>query len=189
MITIGYNNRGACIVRALVAIGLGAIMIGFNNFTSQLVKIIAGVLALIGVISLIYNWLSEEGKHRWFSTVGAIMVIIVAALMFYRPEAVAKILVILVCLGIALAALFELLVFGSVFRSAGFGRLGFLVSAVLFIAGIALLFSNAGLRVTGIIAGVISVLYGVHVLINLPKVRRFIIDSQPTPPSADIEEQ
>jgi hypothetical protein len=45
------------------------------------------------------------------------------------------------------------------------------------------------MRITSIIAGVLAVLYGVNVLINLPRMRRFIIDSQPSPPSADIEEQ
>jgi hypothetical protein len=109
--------------------------------------------------------------------------------MFLWPEAMAKALVFLVCIGIALAALLEIVMFGSVLRFGGFGRLGFIVSLVLFVGGVALLFSDAGMRITSIIAGVLAVLYGVNVLINLPRMRRFIIDSQPSPPSADIEEQ
>jgi len=189
MITIGYTNRGACIVRALVAIGLGAMMISLNNFTSALVNIIATVLAVLGIISLVYGILNKDGQYRWFSQIGSIIVLAIAVLMFLWPEAMAKALVFLVCIGIALAALLEIVMFGSVLRFGGFGRLGFIVSLVLFVGGVALLFSDAGMRITRIIAGVLAVLYGVNVLINLPRMRRFIIDSQPSPPSADIEEQ
>lgn len=189
MITIGYANRGACIVRALVAIGLGAMMIGINNFTTFLVKIIAIVLALLGILSFVYQILNKEGKYRLFSQIGAIVVIGIAALMFFQSDSVAKALVILICIGVALGALFELLVFGSMLRFSGFGLPAIIISAVLFIVGIALLFTDVGLRITSILAGVIAILYGIHELVNLPRVRRFIIDSEPTPPSADIEEQ
>ena len=175
MIRFGYTNKAACIVRALVAIGLGAMMISINNFTAGLMKVIAVALIVLGAVSLVYGIVSKEQKFRWFTATGGLTVVALGLLLFFMPESMIKICLLIIGGIVFFGAVMQLFLFGGLL-SLGQVRPSALILPIIVVIGVAVIFfTHGGMRLTSIIVGSLAVLYGVQELLGLRRVEKYVI--------------
>jgi uncharacterized membrane protein HdeD (DUF308 family) len=83
------TGRGASFVRGLVGIGIGAIIIAYNQqlvtaTSSAVVYITAGFFLLAGLISVLGSLRAR--RVRWVSLIAGIVFAIIGALMFVNPD-------------------------------------------------------------------------------------------------------
>lgn len=174
MITFGYKTKFSSLLRALSAIGIGAVMIFSNNATVTLVRIIAAFLFAAGVISFAYGAAIKRKGAFGLMTVNALVDIVAGLLMFFFPEFVAGFIVYLIGIALIGFGVLQLVVLLGTMSLIGMGVFSLVLSALAIIGGITLLFSPFGVEVMSIIAGCLLIVYGVSELLSAWRVDKAV---------------
>ena len=192
MIILGYKTKFDSIVRAVAAIGIGLVMVFGSNAPTTVVKIIAALLMIAGVVSLIYGLIKskENGMYRLL-LVNAAMDIILGILLFINPQWVANFIVYAIGVVLILFGALQLIVLSGTISLIGGGFSTLILSALAIVGGAFLLFNPFTLSVMSIIAGCFMIIYGVSELISTWKVSRarkeYEIRRAPAPESTAAE--
>ena len=192
MIILGYKTKFDSIVRAVAAIGIGLVMVFGSNAPTTVVKIIAAMLMIAGVVSLIYGLIKskENGMYRLL-LVNAAMDIILGILLFINPQWVANFIVYAIGVVLILFGALQLIVLSGTISLVGGSFSTLILSALAIVGGAFLLFNPFTLNVMSIIAGCFMIIYGVSELFSTWKVSRarkeYEIRRAPAPESTAAE--
>ncbi|MCM1176798.1 MAG: DUF308 domain-containing protein [Bacteroidales bacterium] len=174
MITFGFKSRFGGWLRALCAIAIGAVMVASPATSLVLVvKLVAAFLIASGVISIVYGIMNKDRNALGLMSVNSVVDIILGAMLFMFPGAVASIIIII--LGVALLGLgiFQIVVLGSAFRMLGMGFLAFIMPVLCTVGGLLLLFNPFGSAATlTLVAGICVIVYGVSELLATLQMNR-----------------
>ena len=171
MITLGYKTKFDSVTRAAAAIGIGLVMVFGGNAPTMVVKIIAALLIVAGIVSLIYGLVKskENGMYRLL-LVNAGLDIAIGLLLFFNPQWVAGIIVYAIGIVLILFGALQLLVLSGTMSLLGAGFSSLILSVCAIIGGAFLLFNPFTINVMSVIAGLLLMLYGVSELISTFKV-------------------
>lgn len=167
MITLGYKTKFDSITRAIAAIGIGLVMVFGGNAPTKVVKIIAILLMVAGIVSLIYGIIkSKENSLYKLLLVNAGLDIAVGLLLFFNPQWVAGVIVYAIGIVLILFGALQLIVLAGTMSLLGAGFSSLILSACAVIGGAFLLFNPFTINVMSVIAGLLLMLYGVSELIS-----------------------
>jgi hypothetical protein len=171
MITFGYKTKFSSIVRALAAIGIGLVMVFGSDAPVTVVKIIACFLFASGVVSLFYGISSrrQSGSLQLMS-VNAVVDIVLGLLLFLNPTWVAGFIVSLIGIALVIFGGLQLLVLSTMMTLLGTRFTSLLLSIAAIAGGILLVFNPFSVRVMGVIAGCLLILYGISELLSTARV-------------------
>ena len=182
MFTFGYNTKYDSIVRAVAAIGIGLVLILGGNAPSLVVKIIAVLLMVAGVVSLVYGLIKgrEDGMYRLL-IINACFDIVLGLLLFFNPQWVANFIVYAIGIVLILFGALQLIVLAGAMSLIGTGFSSLILSICAVVGGAFLLFNPFTLNVMSVIAGCFMLLYGISELIStwrVGKARKVVIEAK-----------
>ncbi len=188
MITFGYSNRYSGILRALAAIAL-AVLIFFTPETAMglLVKVFAGVLALVGIVALVFAIIGRHKGSFPLLLSNAVMDLLIAVLMFKFADYVASILIYVVGVVLCIMGIWEFIVLLSARRAVKFSFWPFAVPALfvaVFGAFLIIIPTSPVLKTSiDIFVGVALLLYGLSELMSSIKMIQLIrkVEKENTP--------
>lgn len=171
MFTFGYKTKFSSLVRALGAIGVGLVLIFGNNAPTTVVKIIAGLLVVAGLVSLVYGVRKnkEQGMYQVL-VINACLDILLGLLLFFNPQWIAGIIVYLIGIALILFGALQLLALAGTLSMLGSGFSSLILSICAIVGGAFLLFNPLTIKVMSVIAGLFMILYGVSEIISTYKI-------------------
>ncbi|MBQ9184574.1 MAG: DUF308 domain-containing protein [Bacteroidales bacterium] len=174
MILFGYKTNHGSILRALCAIGVGAVMICMpNRGTELLVKIIGALIFAAGLVSLTISFINRKQmkpRQFTFSEINACLIAIIGGLLIFFPEMLTKAIIIVVGLALVFFGGLQMLVLGGAANLLGLGYVSLCYGALAIVGGIVILFNPFTEVVMSIVAGSLLVYYGLSELLSLKKV-------------------
>ena len=172
MILLGYKTSYGSLIRALCAIGAGAVMIFMpNRGTELIVKIIGALIFAAGLVSVTVSIINrKELKQNQFNLnlITACVVAGLGALLIFFPEILTKAIIVVIGLGLIIFGALQMLVLGGAMSLLGLGYA--CLGALALVGGIVILFNPFTEQVMSIVAGSFLAYYGVTELISLRKV-------------------
>lgn len=167
MFTFGYKTKFSSLARALGAIGVGLVLIFGNNAPVTVVKIIAALLVVAGLVSLVYGVRKnkEQGMYQVL-VVNACLDILLGLLLFFNPQWIAGIIVYLIGIVLIIFGALQLLALSGTMTLLGAGFSSLILSVCAIVGGAFLLFNPLTIKVMSVIAGLLMVLYGVSEIIS-----------------------
>lgn len=177
MITIGFKQSSDSWLRAILALGLGIVVLitciqGSDPFTI-LVKVCGCFVLAAGIFSLIYGLVKKNDKDFSLMMVNAVVDIILGAILFFCSTAIAKVFFYLIAVIMILFGIWQMIVLFSARKwvSTGFGV--YILPILVILLGALLMAPNIG-KALGYICAIVLILYGVSELITLFKIRKAI---------------
>lgn len=171
MFTFGYKTKFSSLVRALGAIGVGLVLIFGNNAPTTVVKIIAGLLVVAGLVSLVYGVRKnkEQGMYQVL-VINACLDILLGLLLFFNPQWIAGIIIYLIGIVLILFGALQLIALAGTMTMLGAGFSSLILSVCAIVGGAFLLFNPLTIKVMSVIAGFFMLLYGVSEIVSTYKI-------------------
>lgn len=166
MIFFGYKTKFSSMIRALSAIGIGLVMLLHSDASVVVVKIIAALLVVAGIVSLVHGFAKrEEGALPLMSVNGGVDIVL-GLILFFWPGAVAGFIVFAIGLVLVVFGLLQFVVMSGTVTLLGKGFLPLLLSGLCVLGGITLMFQPWESTIMSRIAGFFLVYYGVTELLS-----------------------
>ena len=159
MITFGYKTKFSSLVRAAGAIGIGLVLVFGNNAPTTVVKIIAALLVVAGLVSLVYGIKKnrEQGMYQML-VINACLDILLGLLLFFNPQWIAGIIVYLIGIALILFGALQLLAVAGTLSMLGSGFSSLILSVCAIVGGAFLLFNPLTIKVMSVIAGLFMII-------------------------------
>ena len=182
MITFGYKTKFSSLVRAAGAIGIGLVLIFGNNAPTLVVKLIAILLVVAGVVSLVYGVKKnkEQGMYQLL-VINACLDIILGLLLYFNPQWIAGIIIYLIGIVLILFGALQLLALSGTLSMLGAGFSSLILSVCAIVGGAFLLFNPLSIKVMSVIAGFFMVLYGVSEIVSTYRIGKARSEAPSTP--------
>ena len=182
MITFGYKTKFSSLVRAAGAIGIGLVLIFGNNAPTLVVKLIAILLVVAGVVSLVYGVKKnkEQGMYQLL-VINACLDIILGLLLYFNPQWIAGIIIYLIGIVLILFGALQLLALSGTLSMLGTGFSSLILSVWAIVGGAFLLFNPLSIKVMSVIAGLFMVLYGVSEIVSTYRIGKARSEAPSTP--------
>lgn len=182
MITFGYKTKFSSLVRAAGAIGIGLVLIFGNNAPTLVVKLIAILLVVAGVVSLVYGVKKnkEQGMYQLL-VINACLDIILGLLLYFNPQWIARIIIYLIGIVLILFGALQLLALSGTLSMLGAGFSSLILSVCAIVGGAFLLFNPLSIKVMSVIAGLFMVLYGVSEIVSTYRIGKARSEAPSTP--------
>lgn len=182
MITFGYKTKFSSLVRAVGAIGIGLVLIFGNNAPTLVVKLIAILLVVAGVVSLVYGVKKnkEQGMYQLL-VINACLDIILGLLLYFNPQWIAGIIIYLIGIVLILFGALQLLALSGTLSMLGTGFSSLILSVCAIVGGAFLLFNPLSIKVMSVIAGLFMVLYGVSEIVSTYRIGKARSEAPSTP--------
>lgn len=182
MITFGYKTKFSSLVRAAGAIGIGLVLIFGNNAPTLVVKLIAILLVVAGVVSLVYGVRKnkEQGMYQLL-VINACLDIILGLLLYFNPQWIAGIIIYLIGIVLILFGALQLLALSGTLSMLGTGFSSLILSVCAIVGGAFLLFNPLSIKVMSVIAGLFMVLYGVSEIVSTYRIGKARSEAPSTP--------
>ncbi len=182
MITFGYKTKFSSLVRAAGAIGIGLVLIFGNNAPTLVVKLIAILLVVAGVVSLVYGVKKnkEQGMYQLL-VINACLDIILGLLLYFNPQWIAGIIIYLIGIVLILFGALQLLALSGTLSMLGAGFSSLILSVCAIVGGAFLLFNPLSIKVMSVIAGLFMVLYGVSEIVSTYRIGKARSEAPSTP--------
>lgn len=182
MITFGYKTKFSSLVRAAGAIGIGLVLIFGNNAPTLVVKLIAILLVVAGVVSLVYGVKKnkEQGMYQLL-VINACLDIILGLLLYFNPQWIAGIIIYLIGIVLILFGALQLLALSGTLSLLGAGFSSLILSVCAIVGGAFLLFNPLSIKVMSVIAGLFMVLYGVSEIVSTYRIGKARSEAPSTP--------
>lgn len=182
MITFGYKTKFSSLVRAAGAIGIGLVLIFGNNAPTLVVKLIAILLVVAGVVSLVYGVKKnkEQGMYQLL-VINACLDIILGLLLYFNPQWIAGIIIYLIGIVLILFGALQLLALSGTLSMLGTGFSSLILSVCAIVGGAFLLFNPLSIKVMSVIAGLFMVLYGVSEIVSTYRIGKARSEAPSTP--------
>ena len=182
MITFGYKTKFSSLVRAAGAIGIGLVLIFGNNAPTLVVKLIAILLVVAGVVSLVYGVKKnkEQGMYQLL-VINACLDIILGLLLYFNPQWIAGIIIYLIGIVLILFGALQLLALSGTLSMLGTGFSSLILSVCAIVGGAFLLFNLLSIKVMSVIAGLFMVLYGVSEIVSTYRIGKARSEAPSTP--------
>lgn len=182
MITFGYKTKFSSLVRAAGAIGIGLVLIFGNNAPTLVVKLIAILLVVAGVVSLVYGVKKnkEQGMYQLL-VINACLDIILGLLLYFNPQWIAGIIIYLIGIVLILFGALQLLALSGTLSMLGTGFSSLILSVCAIVGGAFLIFNPLSIKVMSVIAGLFMVLYGVSEIVSTYRIGKARSEAPSTP--------
>lgn len=175
MITFGYKSRVNGPLRAIIAIGVGAVMVSNpDEALTVVVKIIAAFFFASGLVSLLFGFKDKSGGAMPLMSFNAVVDILIGAAMFAFPDFVASFIIYLIGFVLLAFGLVQIIALVSARRIIGIGMWAFLLPALVAFVGGFILFNPFAESVMSTIAGASLVVYGASELFSSWKMKKAI---------------
>lgn len=174
MITFGYKNRVNGPLRAIAALGIGAVMVANpDEAMTVLVKIIATFFIASGLVSLIFGLREKRGTLPIMSFNAGVDILLGIAL-FAFPEFVASFIIYLIGFVLLAFGLVQIIALVSARRIIGIGMWAFLPPVLVALVGGFIIFNPFAESVMSTIAGASLIVYGASELFSSWKMKKAI---------------
>ncbi len=195
MITFGYKNKFSGLIRALLAIAIGAVMVASKTNALELaVRIIAAFLVATGVVTFVLGIKTKAGGENNLMSVNAVVDVFLGLLLFFFPGFVVNIMIYIIGFAILAFGLFQIIALISAARVSQVGVWAFVLPALVVIAGGFLVARPSFVgEAIGVVAGVALIVYGASELFSTWKMRKAIDEYEikqgpkPETPEAPVE--
>ena len=161
MIFFGYKTRFSSRLRALSAIAIGLVMLLRTDASVVVVKIIALLLVVAGVVSFVRGYSKRKDGALPLMGVNAGVDILLGLVLFFWPGAVAGFIIFAIGVVLILFGLLQFIVMSSTVSLLGAGLVPLLLSGIAILGGVTLLFQPWENTVMSRIAGCFLIYYGV----------------------------
>lgn len=160
MITYGFKKTSSPLLRCFIALALGVILLVWGKgFFKTTIMIVAGVLALAGVIRIVMGALKKNAEKKPLMINGAIDLLI-AILTLICATAFTDALIVILGVIILAFAIYHIIVVLSVAKYAGKKTFYWLVPLIVtFLAAITMIMYKSD--IVGYVAGATLVIYAV----------------------------
>ena len=166
LISFGYKTKFSSILRALSAIAIGLVMLLRTDASVVVVKIIAALLIVAGIVSFIHGY-SKRGEGALpLMSVNAGVDILLGLVLFFWPGAVAGFIVAAIGIVLILFGIMQFVVMSGTISLLGAGLIPLLLSGLAVIGGITLLANPWENTVMSRVAGILLIYYGVTELLS-----------------------
>ena len=174
MITFGFRNKFGGLLRAVVAITLGAVMVSFPATSLVIiVKIVAAFLIASGVVSLIFGIVNRANGGLSLMIPNTVVDIVLGIIVFMFPAEVASIVMLLIGVFLMVFGIFQMSALFSASRVFPMGAWSFVLPALCTVGGALVVFHPFGLgKFITLVAGIALLVYGVSDLISTWKMRK-----------------
>lgn len=174
MITFGFRNKFGGLLRAVVAIALGAVMVSFPATSLVIiVKIVAAFLIASGVVSLIFGIVNRANGGLSLMITNTVVDIVLGIIVFMFPAEVASIVMLLIGVFLMVFGIFQMSALFSASRVFPMGAWSFVLPALCTVGGALVVFHPFGLgKFITLVAGIALLVYGVSDLISTWKMRK-----------------
>lgn len=175
MITFGYKNKFNGILRAVVALGIGVVMVAAPDRAMELVvQIIAAFFIASGLVSLFYGLARRKESGFGLMAFNAVVDVLIGALLFSFPVAVATVIIYLIGIVLLVLGIVQLVALVGAAGILGFGVLAFVLPVLVTLVGGFLLFNPFAQEVMSTVAGVALIIYGVSELVSAWRMKKAI---------------
>ncbi len=175
MITIGFKQSGNCWLRAILALGLGIVMlincIQGTDPVVLLVKVCGCFVIAAGIFSLIYGLIKKNERDFSLMMVNALVDVILGAVLFLFAGAISKIFFYLVGFLLIFVGIWEIITLFSARKWVNTGFVSYLLPIVIIVLGTLLMAPNIG-KAIGYIFSAALILYGISDILTLFKIRQ-----------------
>ena len=166
MISFGYKTKFSSILRALSAIAIGLVMLLHTDASVVVVKIIAALLVVAGIVSFIHGYSKrKEGALPLMSVNGGVDILL-GLVLFFWPGAVAGFIVAAIGLVLIIFGVMQFIVMSGTISLLGAGLVPLLLAGLAVIGGITLLANPWEHTVMSRVAGILLIYYGVTELLS-----------------------
>lgn len=172
MIFFGYKTRFSSILRALSAIAIGLVMLLRTDASVVVVKIIAALLVVAGIVSLIHGYTKRKEGALPLMCVNGGVDILLGLILFFWPGAVAGFIVAAIGIVLILFGILQFVVMSGTISLLGAGLIPLLLSGLAVIGGITLLANPWENTVMSRLAGILLIYYGVTELLSTRRMTR-----------------
>lgn len=175
MITFGYKNRVNGPLRAIAALGIGAVMVANpDEAMTVLVKIIAAFFIASGLVSLLFGFREKKGGALPLMSFNAGVDILLGIALFAFPEFVASFIIYLIGFALLAFGLVQIIALVSARRIIGIGIWAFLPPVLVALVGGFIIFNPFAESVMSTIAGASLIVYGASELFSSWKMKKAI---------------
>ena len=166
LISFGYKTKFSSILRALSAIAIGLVMLLRTDASVVVVKIIAALLIVAGIVSFIHGYSKRSEGALPLMSVNAGVDILLGLVLFFWPGAVAGFIVAAIGIVLILFGIMQFVVMSGTISLLGAGLIPLLLSGLAVIGGITLLANPWENTVMSRVAGILLIYYGVTELLS-----------------------
>ncbi len=166
LISFGYKTKFSSILRALSAIAIGLVMLLRTDASVVVVKIIAALLIVAGIVSFIHGYSKRNEGALPLMSVNAGVDILLGLVLFFWPGAVAGFIVAAIGVVLILFGIMQFVVMSGTISLLGAGLIPLLLSGLAVIGGITLLANPWENTVMSRVAGILLIYYGVTELLS-----------------------
>lgn len=174
MITFGFRNKMSGLLRAVIAIALGAVMVSFPGTSLEIiVKIVAAFLIASGVVSLAFGLANRANGGLSLMITNTVVDIVLGIIVFCYPAQVANVVMLLLGIALMVFGIFQITVLVSAGRVFPMGVWSFILPVLCTVGGALVVFHPFGLaKFITLVAGVALLVYGLSELVASWKMRK-----------------
>lgn len=166
MIFFGYKTKFSSILRALSAIGIGLVMLLRTDASVVVVRIIAVLLVVAGIVSFIHGYVKRKEGALPLMSVNAGVDILLGLVLFFWPGAVAGFIIAAIGVVLIIFGILQFVVMSGTVSLLGAGFLPLCLSALAVIGGVTLLMNPWENTVMSRLAGIALIYYGITELLS-----------------------
>lgn len=166
MILFGYKTKFSSILRALSAIGIGLVMLFRTDASVVVVRIVAVLLVVAGIVSFIHGYVKRKEGALPLMSVNAGVDILLGLVLFFWPGAVAGFIIAAIGVVLIIFGILQFVVMSGTVSLLGAGFLPLCLSALAVIGGVTLLMNPWENTVMSRLAGIALIYYGITELLS-----------------------
>ena len=175
MITFGYRSKVNGPLRALVALGVGVVMVANpDEALTVVVKVIAAFFLASGLVSLLFGFREKERGVFPLLSFNAAVDILLGVAMFAFPGFVAIFIIYLIVFVLLAFGLVQIMGLVSARRIIGIGLWAFALPALVTLVGGFIIFNPFAESVMSTVAGASLIVYGASELFSSWKMKKAI---------------
>ncbi len=175
MITFGYKSKVNGPLRALVALGVGVVMVANpDEALTVVVKVIAAFFLASGLVSLLFGFREKERGVFPLLSFNAAVDILLGVAMFAFPGFVASFIIYLIGFVLLAFGLVQIMGLVSARRIIGIGLWAFALPVLVTFVGGFIIFNPFAESVMSTVAGASLIVYGASELFSSWKMKKAI---------------
>lgn len=175
MITFGYKSRVNGPLRAIVALGVGVVMVANpDEALTVVVKVIAAFFLASGLVSLLFGLKEKSGGALPLMSFNAGVDILLGVVLFSFPGFVASFIIYLIGFVLLAFGLVQIIGLVSARRIIPLGVLAFALPVLVTLVGGFIIFNPFAESVMSTIAGASLIVYGASELFSSWKMKKAI---------------
>ncbi len=175
MITFGYKSKVNGPLRALVALGVGVVMVANpDEALTVVVKVIAAFFLASGLVSLLFGFKEKEQGVFPLLSFNAAVDILLGVAMFAFPGFVASFIIYLIGFVLLAFGLVQIMGLVSARRIIGIGLWAFALPVLVTFVGGFIIFNPFAESVMSTVAGASLIVYGASELFSSWKMKKAI---------------